>query len=64
MRCWLSEGVFLGFFWGAEVFEELGVGHTIDVGDVPIVVEDASDKADDWFVACWHSGGVWVVGAL
>ena len=42
---------------------ELGVGHTVNVGDVSVVSEDAFYNADDWFVSGWYAG-VWIIEVL
>ena len=57
-------GVFSGFkaAESGDVLIELGVGHTVNVGDVSVVSEDAFYNADDWFVSGWYAGCVWIVG--
>ena len=34
---------------------ELGMGQIADVGDAPIVGEDAINNADNWFVSGWYA---------
>ena len=34
---------------------ELGVGHTVNVGDVFVVSQDAFYHADNWFVSGWYA---------
>ena len=58
-------GVFSGFRAAetGDVLVELGVVHTVNVGDVFVVSEDAFYNADDWFVSSWYDG-VWIIEVL
>ena len=58
-------GVFSGFRAAetGDVLVELGVGHTVNVGDVLVESEDAFYNADDWFVSGWYAG-VWIIEVL
>ena len=58
-------GVFSGFkaAESGDVLVELGMGHTVNVGDVFVVSEDAFYHADNWFVSGWYAG-VWIIEVL